>query len=68
MSAAPPQQPPAPNGRIRPADPQRLCHQLLLIDLDREPVEYLRRSLLPCPNLFVTRSPQKALLWNRLEA
>lgn len=68
MNAMPPRDQSAPHVRARPSEPQKLSYQLLVVNLDREPVEFLRQHLSPCPNIFFTRSPQKAMLWNRLEA
>ncbi len=41
--------------------------QVLGIDLANDRIEQLQAVASPRLNLFVTRSPQKALLWNRLE-
>jgi hypothetical protein len=50
------------------ATPPKLTTQLLVINLDRERFEFLSQGVSPCPNIFYTRSPDKALLWSRLEA
>jgi DNA-binding NarL/FixJ family response regulator len=49
--------------RVSPA----LAGQILVIDLERERVECLHREGPAGPNVFFTRSPQKALLWSQLE-
>ncbi len=55
-------------GRGRLASAPASTKQLLAIGLDRSRLDGLSATTSPHVNLFVTSSPQKALLWTRLES
>jgi len=54
-------------GRGRPSASQAVTKHLLAVGLDRARLEGVSALTSPHVNLFVTSSPQKALLWTRLE-
>ena len=54
-------------GRGRPAASPAATRQLLAVGLDRSRLDGISALTSPHVNCFVTSSPQKALLWTRLE-